>query len=319
MTDKLNSIVITGPTGAIGMALLQKCIEKNIRVLAICHKNSRRIRQIPKHPLIEVLEADMQEYDTIVLPVYRQYNVLYHLAWQGTFGAARNDMELQTDNIRYTLAALRLAQRLGCNTFVGAGSQAEYGRAGGMISGATPTFPENGYGMAKLCAGQMSRQICMQEGMRHLWVRILSVYGPYDGDNTMVISSLKKMMYHEDTSFTKGEQLWDYLYSEDAAQALLQLGIHGKNGKVYCLGSGQARPLSTYIQMMQHITGSKGNLGIGTMPYSENQVMHLCADIQELTQDTGFVPETSFEDGIRRTIGWLKDYEEDQCNDSLLQ
>lgn len=319
MTDKLNSIVITGPTGAIGMALLQKCIEKNIRVLAICHKNSRRIRQIPKHPLIEVLEADMQEYDTIVLPVYRQYNVLYHLAWQGTFGAARNDMELQTDNIRYTLAALRLAQRLGCNTFVGAGSQAEYGRAGGMISSATPTFPENGYGMAKLCAGQMSRQICMQEGMRHLWVRILSVYGPYDGDNTMVISSLKKMMYHEDTSFTKGEQLWDYLYSEDAAQALLQLGIHGKNGKVYCLGSGQARPLSTYIQMMQHITGSKGNLGIGTMPYSENQVMHLCADIQELTQDTGFVPETSFEEGIRRTVGWLKDYEEDQCNDSLLQ
>lgn len=319
MTDNINSIVITGPTGAIGMALLQKCIEKNIRVLAICHKNSRRIRQIPKHPLIEVLEADMQEYDAIVLPVDKQYDVLYHLAWQGTLGAARNDMELQTDNIRYTLAALRLAQRLGCNTFVGAGSQAEYGRVGGTISGATPTFPENGYGMAKLCAGQMSRQICMQEGMRHLWVRILSVYGPYDGDNTMVISSLKKMMRYEDTAFTKGEQLWDYLYSEDAAQALLQLGISGKNGKVYCLGSGQARPLSTYIQIMQHITGSKGNLGIGTMPYSENQVMHLCADIQELTEDTGFVPETSFEEGIRRTVGWLKNYEKDQYNDSLLQ
>ena len=97
---------------------------------------------------------------------------------QGTTGAARNDMPLQTRNIASALQAAELAAKLGCNTFVGAGSQAEYGRTEQLLSPETPVFPENGYGMAKLCAGQMSRIRCQELGIKHVWVRILSVYGP---------------------------------------------------------------------------------------------------------------------------------------------
>ena len=34
--------------------------------------------------------------------------------------------------------------------------------------------------------------------------------------------------------------------------------------------------------------------------------MNLCADIESLNRDTGFVPEYTFEEGIKETIGWLK-------------
>lgn len=70
--------------------------------------------------------------------------------------------------------------------FVGAGSQAEYGRVNHALTPDTPCFPENGYGMAKLCAGQMSRVECEKLGLVHIWPRILSVYGPYDGKNAMI-------------------------------------------------------------------------------------------------------------------------------------
>ena len=56
-------VVITGPTGAIGMALIQKCIERDIPVLAICHRESTRIRQLPKHPLVTVMQIDLSEYE----------------------------------------------------------------------------------------------------------------------------------------------------------------------------------------------------------------------------------------------------------------
>ena len=75
---------------------------------------------------------------------------------------------------------------LGCKVFLGAGSQAEYGRVSGILRPDTPAFPENGYGMAKLCAGQMSRVECQTLGMDHVWARILSVYGPHDGPATMI-------------------------------------------------------------------------------------------------------------------------------------
>jgi len=34
--------------------------------------------------------------------------------------------------------------------------------------------------------------------------------------------------------------------------------------------------------------------------------MHLCADITSLTEDTGFIPEVNFEQGIMKTIIWYK-------------
>ena len=47
-------------------------------------------------------------------------------------------------------------------------------------------------------------------------------------------------------------------------------------------------------------------LGFGKIEYSNNQVMNLCADISELTEDTGFEPKVKFSDGIKETINWIK-------------
>ncbi len=311
-------VVITGPTGAIGMALIKECIARQIEVLAICHKGSKRIRRLPQSPLVQVLELDLQEYQGYQ-PDKEQpdYDVFYHLAWNGTIGDVRNDMGLQHANIGYALDAVCLAKRLGCHTFIGAGSQAEYGRVEGDLNATTPAFPENGYGIAKLCAGQMTRIACEQMGLKHIWVRILSVYGPYDGDMTMIIGTIRRLLAKEVPEFTKGEQQWDYLYSGDAAKAMCLIAEKGKAGKVYCLGSGNARPLAEYIMILRDAVDEKASLSLGVIPYAKKQVMYLCADIEELQNDTGFIPETDFEEGIRRTIAWVKQEDEHAGYDVL--
>ena len=50
-----------------------------------------------------------------------------------------------------------------------------------------------------------------------------------------------------------------------------------------------------------------GRIELGALPYNENQVMYLCADISALTADTGFVPQIGYGEGISRTINWLKE------------
>ena len=304
-------IIITGPTGAIGMALIKRCIEEKVYTVAVCHKGSVRIAQIPQNRYVHVVEADLADLgrlDKKELGFAETENadIFYHFAWEGTTGTSRNDMTLQIKNIQYTIDAVKLAVRLGCDTFIGAGSQAEYGRVEGVLTAETPTFPENGYGMAKLCAGQMSRQLCETLGMRHIWTRILSVYGPYDGQGSMVMSAIRKLMGGERAGFTRGEQMWDYLYSEDAAAAMFLLGKKGIHGRIYVLGSGQVKPLKDYILKIQNAvekqTGFAGELGFGDIPYGERQVMYLGADITALMRDTGFEPQVSFEAGIERTV-----------------
>lgn len=302
----MKGVVITGPTGAIGMALIHNCIDNKIPVLAICHRGSSRISQIPDSSFVKVVEASLNEYGNIGGEITEgvHYDTFIHLAWNGTFGNTRNDMFLQSDNIRYALEACELAKRLGCSVFIGAGSQAEYGRVSEPLRPDTPAFPENGYGIAKLAAGQMSRIRCEQLGLKHIWTRILSIYGPYDGDYTMVMSSLIKMLNNEETHFTAGDQIWDYLYSGDAAKMLLFLADNGENGKVYIIGNGESRPLKEFIQLMYESTGSAGRLGLGDIPYGPNTVMKLCVDSNCVVEYGE--PKVSFTDGIKATISYIK-------------
>ena len=299
-------VVITGVTGAVGMALLEKYRSEGWEVLAVCRKGSGRNSRIPSDPKITVIETDLSRLDQVEPLDQKPYGVFYHLAWGGTFGADREDVLLQLKNIEGTLKAVTLAKRLGCSVFIGTGSQAEYGRTDAALRPDTPAFPESGYGMAKLCAGQMSRKACEQQGIRHVWVRILSVYGPFDGAGTMVSTALRRMLRGEDCAFTKAEQLWDFLYSADAADALYRIGQRPLHGRVYCLGSGQALPLKEYILKIKALTQSSSAVKFGEIPYSSGQVMHLCADISALTQDTGYIPATDFAAGIRQTIQWMQ-------------
>ncbi|MBQ9086820.1 MAG: NAD(P)-dependent oxidoreductase [Clostridia bacterium] len=297
--------VVTGATGAVGMALLDELIERGIRTLVLCREASPRSARIPDHPLIRKVNCPLDQMKSWTPDEEDSYDVFFHFAWEGTTGESRNDVILQNRNVTYILAAVDLAQRLGCHTFIGAGSQAEYGRVEGKLSSATPTHPENGYGMAKLHAGQMSRLHCKQRGIRHIWTRILSVYGPYDTERSLVMSTLLKLRAGEIPQCTAGEQIWDYLYSGDAAKAMLAVAKSGRDGGVYCLGGGSPTPLKDYISQIREIAAPEGQVALGAIPYAPGQVMYLCADLSELTRDTGFQPSTPFREGIEKTVAWL--------------
>ena len=98
--------------------------------------------------------------------------------------------------------------------------------------------------------------------------------------------------------------MWYYLNREDAAQAFYLAWQSGRDGAVYCLGSGQAKPLREYIEAMRDEISPGIPVTFGSRPYAEKQVMYLCADITELQRDTGFAPRTEFSEGIRETVKW---------------
>lgn len=306
MSIQNKTAVITGATGMLGLALIRTLTKEGWRIYAVSRKGSKRLENIPVADNIKVKECDLSDISQLPQLVGEPCGAFFHLGWDGTYGNARNDMVLQTDNIRAAVSAVKAAKELSCEVFLGAGSQAEYGRKSEMVSPDTPAFPETGYGIAKLCAGQMTRVMCSELSIRHIWCRIFSVYGPYDGEQTMVMSGIRKLLAGERSSYTKGEQQWDYLYCDDAAEAMLLAAEKGIDGSVYCIGSGNTRPLSEYILAIRDEVAPFAEVGLGDIPYAEKQVMYLCADISSLTEDTGFSPRYSFEKGIRLTIEWCK-------------
>lgn len=303
---ELKKIILTGPTGAVGVSLIEEMMRQNIHVTAICRENSPHLDAIPQSNLVDVVECNLEHLKDLIGKLPRDYDAFYHFGWDGPWGPPRADLTLQTKNVLYSLDAVELAHALGCKVFIGAGSQSECGHVDGVLRPDMPCNPDNGYGIGKLMAGQMTRLKCCEYGIRHEWVRIVSMYGPHDRTYTMVMSSILKMLKGERVQFTKGDQIWDYIYNKDAARAFRLVAESGRDGAIYLFGTGKPQRLKDYILMIRDAVNPNLEIGLGELDYYPNQVMHLEADISNLTADTGFVPQYSFEEGIRETVAWAR-------------
>lgn len=296
----MKSILITGATGMIGSAIVEQAVLLDYSVTCLIRRGTTRTNNIPVNKNISLLECNIDEYNSLELK--EKYDIFMHLAWDKTSVGGRDDVDCQLNNIQYTLDAVRLAHRCGCSVFIGAGSQAEYGVQSVDLTPDLPVNPESGYGIAKYTAGKLGNMLCKQLGMRFNWMRILSVYGKNDGENTLISYVIRELKNGRSPELTKCEQIWDYLHCDDAARAFLSVAEKGIDGETYPLGSGRGRKLSEYVTDIRNSIAPDIKLTFGKKPYYPHQPMHLVADVSELEKDTGWKSQVKFIDGIKEMI-----------------
>ncbi|MBR4767840.1 MAG: NAD(P)-dependent oxidoreductase [Lachnospiraceae bacterium] len=299
----IQTALVTGASGMIGATLIRKLLRKGIRVYGVVRKESAKTANLPKESArFTVIRADMDEFGTLSAP--EKVDAVFHLAWAGAAGKGRNSSELQTKNVEDSLAFLRRARSLGASVFVGAGSQAEYGRTEEVLTPGTPCAPETEYGKAKYRLFSEGSALAKELGIDFVWPRFLSVYGPYDNDYSMVMSAVNTFLKRGRFSCTLGEQVWDYVYSGDAAEILYRLALFGESGRAYIVSGGKARTLRSYIEAIRDAVDHDLPIGFGEIPYYDHQVMHLTGDMTETIKITGYRPGTAFEKGIQKTVRW---------------
>ena len=149
----MKKVIVTGPTSMIGLATIKECIKNNVSVLAIVRENTTRLERLPKSDLIKIVYCNIDKLDTIdTNTLDTDYDVFYHFAWGHTAKSERDNPLMQEQNVRYTLDAVKLASVLGCNKFIGAGSQAEYGMCEDVRTENTLENPVSSYGISKYSA-----------------------------------------------------------------------------------------------------------------------------------------------------------------------
>lgn len=303
----MKKVVITGASSMIGTALIQYLISQGIEVLAITRRMTKELEKFEKIGKCKVAFCDLTNISDFEIIKYdTDYEVFIHLAWQGTFGKSRQCEYIQSQNIEYTLDCVKLAHSLGCNTFLGVGSQAEYGIVEGVINYKTPTNPNTPYGIAKLAAGKMSRHYAQSLGMKHVWVRIFSVFGPHDNPNTMIMSSISNFLSGKPMEYTEATQMWNYLYVEDAARGIALACDKGQDGEVYCIAHSWNDQLKEYIRILRNMIIPKTRVEFGKVLYNSSKPVELNVDTTREEKELGFIPKYSFYSGIEKTIEWYK-------------
>lgn len=297
-------VIITGATSFIGKALIEKILQfQQYEIIAVVASDSLRKGNVPRSERVQIVESDIKNIDMIDVENMDSVEIIYHIAWSSRFSNPRYNSEGQLQNVDYLEKVINLGKKLGCKKIMGIGSQAECGRVSEPITELTPNSPENAYAVAKCRAYERGMTLCEKYGMNFYWPRILSAYGPGDNRHTMIMSCLNAAVHNQKVEFTKCDQIWDYVYVGDVADALMGIADRGISGVKYTVASGRGKRLADYIAEIAKITNAPFLLeGIGKKEYIDEQVVYLVGDISRLSKDIGFHPVTSFAEGIRAIL-----------------
>lgn len=299
--DTVKRIVITGATGFIGVHLIHTWLREEAEIYAVIRSNSKNADLIPVSARVHVVACEMSDYEQLseLIP---DADFFYHLAWEGARAPLRDNAALQKKNFECSVKAMDAANRMGCEFFLGSGSQAEYGNTSGIVDEEYPCNPTTAYGREKLRTQKELQAMARNYAMRFIWARIFSIYGPHDYPGTLIMSALDKMKRGEMIEMTAGTQLWDYLYVEDAANAMKLFALQNCEDGIYNVASGDYRPLNQYLTAMKRVLGSESELKFGAVPYGPNGPVNLTPSVEKIQKAIYWRPKMPFEDGIRKMV-----------------
>jgi nucleoside-diphosphate-sugar epimerase len=304
-------ILLTGATGFLGSHLVKRLEHEPVKMFLLVRPGSNlsRIEHLPANA--ELIEGDLANLPANEIKAAAPDTVI-HAAWHGVTNQHRNDSSQIDQNLGPTLRLLELARDAGSKTFIGLGSQAEYGPLNRKCSETDLTEPTTLYGATKLAACHLTRQLAAQAGMRWAWLRVFSTYGPEEDPSWMIPYLIGKLLRRERPALTRCEQIWDFLYGPDAADAIWSVAKTPTASGIFNLGSGQGESLLKIVETLRDEVAHHLSLqdplsiplGIGEVPYRPDQVMRLEADISRLTGITGWKPATSLAQGLQKTISF---------------
>lgn len=299
--------IVTGANGFVGSAVCNQLLDEGYDVYAVIRDASSDVSRLSSRGSLHLIYCDMDHYGELPVRLAgRGYEAFYHFAWTGSAGPLRGDERVQLENIKNSCTAIRSCAKLGCRRFVFASSIMEY-EVGAAMASEGPVGINTIYSTAKLSASYMLRAIADSLGVDYIRAVISNIYGPGEKSPRLINTSLRKLLAGEHCAFSPGDQLYDFIYIADAAKEFTAVGRKGVNGRTYYIGSLNPRPLRQFLCELRDQVDPRIEIGLGEIPYNGVSLTYREFDVEAVRKDTGYEPETSFPEGIRKTMGWIKE------------
>ena len=288
---------ITGASSFIGVELCRYLADNGHKVMAMSRRENEDLNAIAAKGNLRVFRADMQSLFDKATDV--KADVFVHLACAGTSHEERNNPEIQEENVKSALECVRLAKQMGCQLYVDAGSQAEYGIVPGVLTEDTACNPVSAYGKAKLQMYNKTVALTSEIGLKYIHLRILSVYGEKDHEETLIKSCLRKLKNNEPIVMRSGGQKWNYVYVKDAVRQIAELSLNAYDDdafkfEVYNIASEDTRRLQDFVIKMKDICGSQSELKFGG--YDKEKEINLNPNVMKTKEIVKQLSEWRFEE-----------------------
>jgi nucleoside-diphosphate-sugar epimerase len=292
------TLLVTGAGGFIGSHVIRALCSQGHQIHAVSAHAATYPAGVQGH-VVNLLAGEGAQLIATVRPTH-----VLHLAWSVPPGKFWTGIE----NVRWLQVSLDLLQAFaaaGGRRWVGAGSCAEYDWSrGGTFRESDPPCPSNLYGASKVSLQMTAQHLGEQLGVETAWARIFIPYGPGEPAARLVPSVIQALLAGRPAPCTEGLQVRDFVYVEDVAHALSKLLVSTTSGPVN-IGSGTPVTVRQVVENIAAQIGRPELAQFGALPTRAGEPHEIVADIG-LLKSLGLAPRFSLEEGIERTIHWLR-------------
>lgn len=297
----MKNVIVTGGNGFIGSSLIKKLVANGIKVVAV--DITFQGERLPDSELITKIESCVDASLVEKLPV-EEYDAFYHLAWKGVNGADKANPSVQLANIQMAIDCADICKKLNVKKYLCAGTVAE--NATFSLPNLEKTSGGMMYGVAKHACRLILEDYCKNIGQQFVWMQFSNIYGVGNKTGNLVSYTLGELMTGNEATFGPALQPYDFIYVDDLIEAVYRLGEKETNKAFYYIGSGSPHQLKEYLLRIGELAGYADKVGIGIRPddgikYSMDM---FCND--DLVDAVGEYVSTDFDNGINKTIEWLK-------------
>lgn len=297
----MKNVIVTGGNGFIGSSLIKKLVANGIKVVAV--DITFQGERLPESELITKIESCVDASLVEKLPV-EEYDAFYHLAWKGVNGADKANPSVQLANIQMAIDCADICKKLNVKKYLCAGTVAE--NATFSLPNLEKTSGGMMYGVAKHACHLILEDYCKNIGQQFVWMQFSNIYGVGNKTGNLVSYTLGELMTGNEATFGPALQPYDFIYVDDLIEAVYRLGEKETNKAFYYIGSGSPRQLKEYLLRIGELAGYADKVGIGIRPddgikYSMDMFCN-----NDLVDAIGEYVSTDFDNGINKTIEWLK-------------
>lgn len=306
-------VVVTGGAGFIGSHIVDRLVSLGAEVWVIDNLRTGSLSFIRGlGDKITFLQGDILETAKITMAM-EGGEVVFHMAANADVRGGMNNTYIDLrENVEGTHSVLEAARHSGVKTFVFASSATVYGEPESFPTGEdNPLLQTSVYGASKLAAEAYIQAYTEYFSIPSYIFRFVSWIGERYSHG--VVFDFVKKLIHDSKSLEilgDGSQKKSYLYVKDGVSGIFHALQHGEDGKnVFNLGHDEWMNVTVLADIVceemglkdvsYHYTGGKRGW-IGDSPFVHLDTSRLKA--------LGWKPETSIEEGIRRTVRYLLEH-----------
>ena len=304
-------ILVTGGSGFLGSRIVKLLKENGVENVIVPRSDSCDLR--------------ISENCTRIT---KDIDIVFHAAGNvGGIGYNKDHpASVFFDNIMMDTLMIEESRKNGVEKFIAIGTVCSYPKftpvpfSEEQIWEGYPEETNASYGLSKKMMMVQSDAYRQQYNFKSMVLVQTNLYGPkdnFDPNTSHVIPALIKKIYDAKVSGKSEIELWgdgspsrDFLYVDDASRAAILAAEKYEKSEPINIGSGKEITIKQLAELVRKLMNAE-NISIKWNIEKPGGQPRRCLDIEKAKKEMGFMPMVSIEEGLKRTINW---YENKQQN-----